>query len=164
MMIETEHDTLGSLRQLIEANDRRINDILNERDSRYQQRFEAALAESQKSVAAAKDATDKAEAAIERRFSIANEWRGSINDVIGTRLSREEFQQAQTGVLSKIDDATRRVLTIEGRSSGIGSSLSVVFSAVALLISLIFGTLTFIHSTGGVMNPWQTTPSTQRSP
>jgi hypothetical protein len=160
MMIETEHD---SLRQLIDANDRRLNDIMDERDTRYQQRFDATLSEAQKSVAVAKDALDKAEASIERRFNIANEWRGSINDVIGTRLSRDEFLSAHQGLADKIDDTTRRVLTIEGRSSGIGASLSVVASVAALMISLILGGITFIQHSNIQPIHWQT-PSIESHP
>jgi hypothetical protein len=138
-------DTLVSLRQLIDDNDRRINDLLaekehringlmEERDLRFQQRFEATTL-----------SVDKAESGIERRFNIANEWRASINDVITTRLSRDEYLAAHKTMVEKIDAATARILTIEGRSNGIGASLGVILSVGALLISLIFGSLGMLN-------------------
>jgi cell pole-organizing protein PopZ len=138
-------DTLISLRRLIHDNDRRISDILNERDLRYQQRFEATAGEARVAAATAKNAVDKADRAIEKRFNITNEWRSSINDVISTRLSRDEYQSAHTALTEKLDDVTARILRVEGRSSGIGTSLGVILSVGALLISIIFGTLGIIN-------------------
>ena len=149
-------DTLVSLRQLIDDNDRRINDLLaekehringlmQERDLRFQQRFEATTTEARVAVQVAKEAVDKAEAGVERRFSIANEWRASINDVITTRLSRDEYLTAHRAMVDKIDAATARLLTIEGRSNGIGASLGVILSVGALLISLIIGSVGMLN-------------------
>ena len=149
-------DTLVSLRQLIDDNDRRINDLLaekehringlmEERNLRFQQRFEATTLEARVAAQVAKESVDKAEAGIERRFNIANEWRASINDVITTRLSRDEYLAAHKTVAEKIDAATARILTIEGRSTGIGASLGVILSVGALLISLIFGSLGMLN-------------------
>jgi hypothetical protein len=149
-------DTLVSLRQLIDDNDRRINDLLaekehringlmQERDLRFQQRVEATTTEARVAAQVAKEAVDKAESGIERRFSIANEWRASINDVITTRLSRDEYLTAHRAMVDKIDAATARLLTIEGRSNGIGVSLGVILSVGALLISLIIGSVGMLN-------------------
>jgi hypothetical protein len=48
-------------------------------------------------------------------------------------------------MVDKIDATTARILTIEGRSNGIGASLGVILSVGALLISLIFGSLGMLN-------------------
>jgi len=48
-------------------------------------------------------------------------------------------------MVDKIDATTARILTIEGRSNGIGASLGVILSVGALLISLIFGSVGMLN-------------------
>ena len=60
--------TLKSLQLLIEANDRRLNDLMKERDLRDQQRHDASRDALHAALGCAKEAITKAEAAYEKRF------------------------------------------------------------------------------------------------
>ncbi len=139
----TAGEEIAALRQLVDANDRRISDLLAEREARYAERYEAALREARSAAEAAATAIAKSDTEVERRFSIANEWRASINDVIATRLSRDEYERAHGALADKIDETNTRVLRIEGRASGIGASVSTMIAVGALIVSVVFGIVNF---------------------
>jgi hypothetical protein len=67
--------TLETLQLLIEANDRRLNDLMTERDLRDQQRHEASRDALQAALGCAKEAITKSDAAYEKRFDNNNQWK-----------------------------------------------------------------------------------------
>ena len=61
--------TLESLQLLIEANDRRLNDLMKERELRDQQRYDASRNALDAALGCAKEAITKAEAAYENALT-----------------------------------------------------------------------------------------------
>ena len=92
----------------------------------------------------AKEALFEATAA-EKLADKQNEWRGSINDVITTRLSREEHEASRKPLSDKLDDAIARIGRIEGRGVGMSTIVSSSLTVLALLALLVFGVLSQIH-------------------
>ena len=64
----------------------------------------------------AKEALAESKAAADKVADKQNEWRGSINDVITTRISREEHEAARKPLSDKLDDAIARI----GKNRGPG--------------------------------------------
>lgn len=147
------NDTIETLRLSIDANDRRMNDILisrdiifQERDTRYEQRYSAAVQAINLAVESARAAADKAETSVERRFGLTNEWRATTNDVISTRLSRDEYASSHGSLTTKIDDLTARVLMIEGQRGGIGSSITTIMMITSILLALGLGIINLMRN------------------
>ena len=93
----------------------------------------------------AKEALSEAKMAAEKLADKQNEWRGSINDVITTRISREEHEASRKPLSDKLDDAIARIGRIEGRGVGMSTIVSSSLTVLALLALLVFGVLSQIH-------------------
>jgi hypothetical protein len=79
--------------------------ILEERDLRYEQRFEAAQAAFHDALAAQEKAVTKAEIASEKRFDAVNEFRAQLADQATTFLPRQEYQARHDALTEKVDSA-----------------------------------------------------------
>ena len=145
--------TLESLQLLIEANDRRLNDLMAERDLRHQQRYEASSEALDSALGCAKDAITKAEAAYEKRFDNTNQWKQTFSELSGKMVTRMEYSSAYDALKDKIEEVSGRIKVIEGKSTGIGTSVGVVMAVAALLISLMFGAINFPRSTPEMVHP-----------
>ena len=139
--------TVETLQLLIEANDRRLNDLMAERDLRHQQRYEASCHALDSALGCAKDAITKAEAAYEKRFDNTNQWKQTFSELSGKMVTRMEYSSAYDALKDKIEEVSGRIKVIEGKSTGIGTSVGVVMAVAALLISLMFGAINFTRST-----------------
>jgi hypothetical protein len=64
-----------------------------------------------------------------------------------------EYSSAYDALNDKIEEVGGRIKVIEGKSTGIGTSLGVVMAVSALLISLIFGAINFTRSTSEMVHP-----------
>src|SRR6267154_960411 len=93
----------------------------------------------------AKEALSEAKWTAEKMADKQNEWRGSINDVITTRISREEHEASRKPLSDKLDDAIARIGKIEGRGVGMSTIVSSSLTVLALLAVLVFGVLSQIH-------------------
>ena len=82
-----------------------------------------------------------AKTAAEKLADKQNEWRGSINDEITTRISREEHEASRKPLSDKLDDAIARIGKIEGRGVGMSTIVSSSLTVLALLAMLVFGVL-----------------------
>jgi hypothetical protein len=144
--------------ELIVANDRRYSDeakavreLIVAADLRYEQRFRAQetsrteLASLQDkavaaALAAAKEAVNKAETAIERRLENTNEWRETFSDRDRMLMPRGEAEVALAGLREKIDALTishREHKSNEaGTAAGWSKAIGVV-GLVALIVSII---------------------------
>lgn len=108
--------TIDSLKQHLEL-------VYDERDRRYQQRFEAQEKAMQAALTAAKEAVDKAERAIGERLVLLNEFRGQSKDEQSKFVTRMESEAAigrnseriQELVVLVHDCATRAELTVSGQ-------------------------------------------------
>ena len=145
--------TVETLQLLIEANDRRLNDLMAERDLRHQQRYEASSEALDSALGCAKDAITKAEAAYEKRFDNTNQWKQTFSELSGKMVTRMEFSSAYDALKDKIEEVGGRIKVIEGKSTGIGNSVGVVMAVAALLISLMFGAINFTRSTPEMVHP-----------
>ena len=145
--------TVETLQLLIEANDRRLNDLMAERDLRHQQRYEASCHALDSALGCAKDAITKAEAAYEKRFDNTNQWKQTFSELSGKMVTRMEYSSAYDALKDKIEEVSGRIKVIEGKSTGIGTSVGVVMAVAALLISLMFGTINFTRSTPEMVHP-----------
>jgi hypothetical protein len=93
----------------------------------------------------AKKALSGAKWAADKMTDKQNEWCGSINDVITTRLSREEHEASWKPISDKLDDVIARIGKIEGRGVGMSTIVSSSITVLALLAMLVFGILSQIH-------------------
>src|SRR6266481_8297137 len=145
--------TVETLQLLIGANDRRLNDLMAERDLRHQQRYEASCHALDSALGCAKDAITKAEAAYEKRFDNNNQWKQTFSELSGKMVTRMEYSSAYDALKDKIEEASGRIKVIEGKSTGIGASLGVVMAVAALLISLMIGAINLTRSTPEMVHP-----------
>jgi hypothetical protein len=108
-------DVLGHVLALLAGLEQRIRSILDERDRRYQERYEAqvkaldaAFLAADKAVQAAlssaKEAVIKAETAAERRFESVNEFRAQLADQAQTFMPRSEAETRLASLAEKLDD------------------------------------------------------------
>jgi hypothetical protein len=79
---------------LIEANDRRLNDLMKERELRDQQRHDASRDALNAALGCAKEAITKAEAAYEKRFDNTNQWKQTFSELSGKMVTRMEYSSA----------------------------------------------------------------------
>jgi len=145
--------TLETLQLLIDANDRRLNDLMTERDLRDHQRHEASHNALDAALGCAKEAITKADAAYEKRFDNTNQWKQTFSELSGKMVTRMEYSSAYEALKDKIEEVSGRIKIIEGKSTGIGASLGVIMAVAALLISLMFGTINFTRSTPEMVHP-----------
>lgn len=104
--------------------------VADERDRRYEQRFEAQTEAVSAALTSAKEAVDKAETAATRRFESVNEFRAQLADQAGTFMPRLEAEQRIGQLAEKIDD-------IKGtRSQGFAQGGQVTVMALAALASI----------------------------
>lgn len=133
-----------SLRDYTATRIDQLQQIMDERDRQYAQRFEAqqqalnaALQAAKEAVAnalsAAKEAVTKAEEASNKRFDSVNEFRQQLNDQAGTFMSKAE---ADARLKAVEDDISR----ITSRSEG-ASNLWIVLVAGFLVVLNLAGLL-----------------------
>lgn len=99
-----------------------INKILDDRDRRYEQRFEAQ-----------QRAIDKADTATEKRFEGVNEFRQSLADQNKMFLQRTEYESNHLRLMEAHEELARRVEAFEGRSSGLRQGWIYILGGATLL-------------------------------
>ena len=122
-----------------------LETLIKAEAKRNDDRAEAAEAALITAFTTAKEALFEAKTAAEKLADKQNEWRGSINDVITTRISREEHEASRKPLSDKLDDAIARIGRIEGRGVGMSTIVSSSLTVLALLALLVFGVLSQIH-------------------
>ncbi len=83
---------------------------------------------------AIREARDAAAAAASRQ----NEWRATVNDVAGTKIDRSTAEARFDALSDKILGMARAVDAMQGKSSGIASAVSLMFSLASLAAVIIF--------------------------
>lgn len=159
--VETRFNLLTTLLDTAKAT---IDAAATAADLRYQQRFESqqaslatAFASAEKAVQSALMAADravtKAELAADKRFDALNELRQMLNDMMGKMMTRVEAEQRFSGHTEKMDAASHRVETLEGRvntefgkmvASSAGGKSVKDESRANLAVMLSLGTLALI--------------------
>lgn len=121
---ETEEKPSGWTTDTLHAH---ITRLMDERDRRYGERFDAQALAVAAALAAAEKATTKAEGAAERRFEAVNEFRGQQQDIISTFMPRAEADLAMANVQKQLDE-------IKGtRRAGLEAGWGYLVGAVGLL-------------------------------
>ena len=130
---------------LLGAEAKRIDERFEAEAKRTDALFNAIERALTTSYTTAKESLVEAKTAAEKLADKQNEWRGSINDVITTRMSREEHEASRKPLSDKLDDAIARIGKIEGRGVGMSNIVSSSLTILALLAMLVFGVLSQIH-------------------
>lgn len=79
-------DQAVSVREFLER-------LMDERDRRYEERNQANKDAVRAALTAAEKATDKTEKALMEYKASSNEWRATLNDIVGRMLSRAEYDR-----------------------------------------------------------------------
>ena len=95
-----------------------LRQLMDERDLRYQQRFEANSSAIAAALLAAKEAVTKAEAATEKRFEAMNEFRGALTDQAQLFASRIQVDALRDQLLQALSALSARVDLMEGSKKG----------------------------------------------
>ena len=122
--------------------------LLDERDLRYQQRYDAsklaldaALLAAEKAVqtalTAAEKAVTKAESAAEKRFDSVNEFRAAYQDIIAAQMPRTEAEQRLSAMAEKIDDLKAAVIAHASRTAGAGQLWLYLVAAAGVAVAVI---------------------------
>jgi hypothetical protein len=133
------------LEALLKAETKRTDERIEGEAKRTDVRFNAIERALTTSYTTAKESLVESKTAAEKLADKQNEWRGSINDVITTRISREEHEASRKPLSDKLDDAIARIGKIEGRGVGMSNIVSSSLTILALLAMLVFGVLSQIH-------------------
>ena len=124
-----------------------VKTVTDERDRRYEQRFEAQEKATQTAIESARIATNKAEQAIEKRLENTNEWRQAMNDRDVKLLPRIEYDRAHVDLEKRFEEYKKsmddRISTIssamlraEGRGSGLNAGWGYLIGAIGLLAAI----------------------------
>lgn len=119
-----------------------------ERDRRYEERFQAIADKARAAEAAANRATSKAETAIEERFRGVNELRGALDDATKKNITRTEVESIRDAMASEVrvlrDAYERRMGAVENRiekaegtAQGIGMGWKVLIAGAGLVSVLL---------------------------
>ncbi len=98
---------------------RELRAILDERDAKYNQRFEAQEKAVSAALAAAKEAVLKAETASEKRFESVNEFRTTLKDQQLLLITRSEAGAQFKALSDRLDSIDARQIALNGRLEGI---------------------------------------------
>lgn len=133
---------------LREAESKRVDQLIAEKDKQYQQRFgdtkiavDAALIAADKAVSAAlanqKEAVTKAESAAEKRFESVNEFRATLSDQQSRLMPRSEVEVIMKAQNEKIGDMQTRLDKTEGKGTGMNQSMGWILFAITIIGFLI---------------------------
>lgn len=121
-----------------------LRELLDERDIRYQQRFDAQQVAIKDAFAAAKEAVGKAETSSDARFAAVNEFRQTLADQTASFLTRAEYRAEHSALERRVGDlidslskTNSRLDLISGRSSGMNAGWTMLVGAVGLISTLI---------------------------
>ena len=84
-----------------------FRNLMDERDRRYDQRFEAMDEKTSLALTSSEKAVSKAEAATEKRFDAVNEFRGQLKDQAATLMPRAEADSKFKTLEDKLEEMKR---------------------------------------------------------
>lgn len=111
---ETEREVSGWTVDTLRSH---LSTIINERDRRYGERFDAQENAVAAALQAAKEAVNKAETAAEKRFDAVNEFRGQLADQAATFMPREVAETQMAGIRRSTEANTERLNIAFGSST-----------------------------------------------
>jgi hypothetical protein len=105
---------------------RHLRDLIDERDLRYQQRFDAQNIALSAAAATAKEAVEKAESSVNDRLTLLNELRQGVATT------------EQLAALEKIVDVIdSRLQTVESERAGAGKLVTKVYAGIGTAVAII---------------------------
>ncbi len=136
---------------------RYIRDMMDERDRRYEQHFEAMDAKTTLALSASDKAVTKAEAATEKRFDTVNEFRATLSDQAGRLYSRAEAEAKFLAIEDKLssiaaqstkyvsrdtyderhEELRRRIGVVENKASNMDGRLWMLGAALTAFVALL---------------------------
>ena len=126
----TDHWTLGALAE-------HITRLFAETDKRYMALFQAQKEATVVALEGARVATLKAEAAMERRLDLLNEFRQALADQAAGFITRENADSRFDRFDEKIDELKESIDQSKGRAGGISAVGAVLFAAAGLVTAII---------------------------
>jgi hypothetical protein len=106
---------------------------MDERDRRYNERFDAQEKAVEAALASSEKAVLKAETASERRFEGVNEFRATLSDQAATFITRKEVDAELGAQSEKLNIQQSRLDRIEARSAGLNAGWILVVQAGTLV-------------------------------
>jgi hypothetical protein len=85
-----------------------LRELVDERDRRYEDRFNAVDEKTTLALSTSKEANNKSEAATEKRFDSHNEFRGQLKDQAATFMPRAEADARFKSIEEKIEDSKNK--------------------------------------------------------
>jgi CHASE3 domain sensor protein len=122
-----------------------LRQLMDERDTRYQQRFDDQTQAISAALLAAEKAVTKAEAASEKRFDAVNEFRGALADQARLLVNRTEVEAWREQLREAQAALSARIQRIEGKSIGMNAGWTILIAAgglVAAVVAIFYGTHT----------------------
>ncbi len=132
------------LQEIIEKQARRYDEVLSERDTRYQQRFDATEKYVSAGFLSAEKAITKAETATEKRFEGVNEFRAQLSDQQRTFMPRGEQERMQSAISDRITALEKQIDTLVSERKGIMGGWGYAVGVIGLAISVIAVVLHFV--------------------
>ena len=120
-----------------------------ERDRRYEERFNAQEKATLTALDAARTATSKAESAMERRLEGMNEFRAALTSQTAAFITREVFETRAKNMDLLIAAMREELAQTRGRGAGSVSSRALFFSVIAATGSIIGVVMLIVNLTGG---------------
>jgi hypothetical protein len=102
-----------------------LKTLMDERELRYSQRFDA----QEKAVL-------KAEASTEKRFESVNEFRNTLKDQQNTFLPRAEYEAAHKDLFNQIGQLSSRMDKKDGEKTGSVDVRGWIFGAAGIIIAI----------------------------
>jgi hypothetical protein len=114
----------------------RFDQLLAERDRRYDERAKAQQALFDLAHAAAKEAVNKAETAADSRFHSLNEFRAHLGDQQRSLIPRIEAEQRMSALEKRIDAVEGQSLEFRSSAKGGRETLSYLVATISLLLAI----------------------------
>ena len=119
---------------------RRLEQLMDERDRRYEAKFSAQDEKTSLALAASKEAVIKAEMATEKRFENVNEFRKTLSDQTVSFVTRVESDVKFSAVYDKFGKMEKEVDELQkARSESTGKNQTHVFLAGITLTIVAIG-------------------------
>jgi hypothetical protein len=115
--------TLGTLR-------RHVIDLMDERDRRYAERFEAQEKAVGAAISAADKAVTKAETSTEKRFDSTNEFRQTLTDQAATFVTKVEYAANYNIMIKDMDLIKSQLTSMQGRAGGLSAGWGYLIGAI----------------------------------
>lgn len=114
-----------------------LRELMDERDRRYQERFDASTRAVDAAFASAKEAVAKAELSAERRFESVNEFRAQLGDQASTFLTRREYEAKHEALEAQVNSLIKVIERSKGRGAGIGAMYGWIIGAVGAIVGIM---------------------------